>query len=238
MLAEDFVPWQDKLAVFITYDGERTTAHILFVDLKRNELIVDALTSNRPYPESDHRGFIIPVGSIVSVGPAPSGLQARRPTPPPDPCRIPQPLSGSRFAVLAGLFFTMIPGGVILLFLTADWPYGVQLASIIMYTAAVALYTFSSNKGQQPYLLSCPVVHNELSRLLKRHVGFLAALVLFLTAALQIRPHLSNWWITSSARDESPFVVMLFIFGGCLAVTQIISNRSLLERAHLQFDRH
>lgn len=63
MLAEDLVPWQDKLAVFITYDGERTTAHILFVDLKRNELIVDALTSNRPYPESDHRDSLFLSGA-------------------------------------------------------------------------------------------------------------------------------------------------------------------------------
>jgi hypothetical protein len=40
-----------------------------------------------------------------------------------------------------------VPGGGILLILVADRPFGIQFSSIVMYTAAVALYTFSRNRN-------------------------------------------------------------------------------------------
>jgi len=73
----------------------------------------------------------------------------------PDPC-LSQERSILRFAVLGLLFFTMF-GTVLLLVLLGDRPYGIQLSSIVGYTSAVALYTFSRNRNNmQPFLLSCP----------------------------------------------------------------------------------
>lgn len=150
-----------------------------------------------------------------------------------DPCRTRQPFSVFRFAVLTLLFLTVIPGTVIFLILLADRPCGIQLSSIVVYTAAVALYTFSRNRGgMQPFLLSCPVVRRQLPLLIRRHLGFLAALFILQTAALELRPRLPTYWITSS-RNPSPFVITLFGLCAFLAVAQILSNRSLLERAHL-----
>ena len=86
-----------------------------------------------------------------------------------DPCLTRQP-SILRFAVLAVLFLIAIPGGVIFLILLADRPYGIQFSSMVMDTAAVALYTFSRNRNDnQPSLLSCPVVHRQLPVLIRRH---------------------------------------------------------------------
>jgi hypothetical protein len=150
-----------------------------------------------------------------------------------DPCLNRQP-SIWRFAVLALLFLTVIPGGVILLILLADRSYGIQFSSTVMDTAAVALYTFSRNRNDnQPFLLSCPVVRRQLPRLIRRHLGFLAALFIVQTTALEIRPNLPAYWITPSSTDASPFALILGVLGACLAIIQVISNRSLLERAHL-----
>jgi hypothetical protein len=98
----------------------------------------------------------------------------------PDPC-LTQERSILRFVVLALLFLTMF-GTVVLLILLEDRPYGIQLSSIVGYTAAVALYTFSRNRNtMQPFLLSCPIVRRQLPLLIRRHLGFLAVLFIVQT---------------------------------------------------------
>ena len=149
-----------------------------------------------------------------------------------DPC-LTQPFSMLRFAVLTLLFLTMF-STAILLILLADRPYGIQLSSITGYTAAVTFYTFSRNRNDnQPFLLSCPVVRGQLPQLIRRHLGFLVALLLVQTTALRLRPHLPAYLITSKSTDVSPFALILGVLCGCLALVQVLSNRSLLERAHL-----
>jgi len=150
----------------------------------------------------------------------------------PDPC-LTQKGSISRFTVLTLLFFTML-GGVVPLILFANRPYGIQVSSVVIYTAAVALYTFSRNRNNmQPFLLSCPAVRRQIPTLIRRHVGFLAALFLVQTTALESRPNLPEHLITPRGTDPSLFAVILGVLCGCLALVQIFSNRSLLERAHL-----
>jgi hypothetical protein len=150
----------------------------------------------------------------------------------PDPC-LTQRKSIVRFGVLTLLFFTML-GGIGFLILFANRPYGIQVTSIVINTAAVALYTFSRNRNNmQPFLLSCPIVRHQIPLLIRRHVGFLAALFIVQTTALKLRPKLPEHLITPRGTDPSLFAVILGVLFGCLAVVQVLSNRSLLERAHL-----
>jgi hypothetical protein len=149
-----------------------------------------------------------------------------------DPC-LTQKGSILRFGVLTLLFFIMV-GGVGFLILVANRPYGIQVSSIVIDTAAVALYTFSRNRNDmQPFRLSCPVVRRQIPLLIRRHVGFLAALFIVQTTALELRPKLPEYLITPHGTAPSLFAVSLGILFGCLAVVQILSNRSLLERVHL-----
>ena len=122
---------------------------------------------------------------------------------------------------------------LIFIFAYADDPFGIQLASIIPYTAFVVLATFSAQHGQQPYFFECPFVRRTLPRLERRHAGFLGALVVFETLALQLRANLPQSWIVAG-KDGSPFGITLFISGTCFAVIQIWTNRSILERAHAE----
>jgi hypothetical protein len=149
-----------------------------------------------------------------------------------DPCLTRHYISFARFTVFALLFLTAV-GGWIFLALLEYRPYGIQLASMLIYTAAVALYTFSRNRnGAQPFLLSCPVVRRQLPRLIRRHLGFLAVLFIAQTIALNFRPDLPAYWVTPSGRDASPFALVLGVLCLCLAIVQTLTNRSLLERAH------
>lgn len=150
-----------------------------------------------------------------------------------DPCLTRDYISLPRLVVFALLFLTFI-GGAIFLALLEYRPYRIQFISMVMYTAAVVLYTFSRNRnGAQPFLLSCPVVRRELPRLIRRHLGFLAALFIAQTTAFKLRPNLPAHWVTPSSRDASPFALILGFFCLCLGVAQVLSNRSLLEGAHL-----
>ena len=124
-------------------------------------------------------------------------------------------------------------GTAILLILLEDRPYGIQLSSIVGYTAAVALYTFSRNRNNmQPFLLSCPVVRRQLPLLVRRYLGFLAALFVLQTTALKLRPNLPAH-LSSPSPSASLFAVILGGLCACLAIVHVLSNRSLLERAHL-----
>jgi hypothetical protein len=149
-----------------------------------------------------------------------------------DPC-LTQQGSILRHVVLTLLFFTML-GSIFSLILLANMPYGLQLTSIVIDTAAVALYTFSRNRNNmQPFLLSCPVVRGQFPRLIRRHLGFLAALLMVQTTALKLRPTLPASLTMPRDTDPSLFAVVLVVLCGSLAVVQVLGNRSLLERAHL-----
>ena len=150
-----------------------------------------------------------------------------------DPCLRRDYISFPRLVVFVLLFLTFI-GGAVFLALLEYRPYGIQFTSMVMYTAAVALYTFSRNRnGAQPFRLSCPVVRRQLPRLIRRHLGFLAALFIAQTTALKLRPNLPAHWVTpSSSRDASPFALTLGVLCLSLGVAQVLSNRSLLEDAH------
>jgi hypothetical protein len=68
-----------------------------------------------------------------------------------DPCRAESTFSVPLFLAFALLFVVMLGGGSILLFKLADTSYGIQLGSVVSYTAAVMLYGFAKNRnGIQP----------------------------------------------------------------------------------------
>jgi len=151
----------------------------------------------------------------------------------PDACAAPPSFSLPRFAFFTVVFLVMMLGGILLVALS-DSRFGIQFASIVTYTAAVILYTFSSNRGMQRYLFGCPYVRRKLPLLALLHVGFLAALFLMETGALDIRLRLPDYWLEASGRSKSPFTVVLAVLCVALFLTQILTNRSLLSRAHIQ----
>ena len=151
-----------------------------------------------------------------------------------DPCRG-DTASPERFFAFTLLFVVAFGGGGTLFMMLGDTPYGIQLASVVAYTALVMIYAFAKNRGDNPpYLFTCPVVVSQYPRLLKRHAGYVAVLVALETVALKIKPHLSQWWLTSSGRNMTPFVVAVMVPCGALVVMEIMTTRGVLDRAHRQ----
>jgi len=148
-----------------------------------------------------------------------------------DPCSQPYHLWGSRAAVLTTCFLTMIFGSVAILL--QEHSFRIQAASVVGETAAVILYTFSKNRGNNPpYLYSCPIVQSQFPTLIRRHLAFLLGIVVLETVGLGLRHNLSNWWLTASGRNETPFDTVLAVLLGVVAVVEIVTNRSRLKLAH------
>ena len=156
-----------------------------------------------------------------------------------DPCLEPSSFSPERFALFLPIFLTMIFGTAALLISFIDYPYGIQTAAAVCYTSAIVLYTFSANRGLPRYLFSCPIVRAQLPRLAIRYLAFLAVLLGLVTVAFEIRPHLPESWLVAGEGRKSiqPFTTVLFVLSGLLALIQILTNRSLLERAHSDRDK-
>jgi hypothetical protein len=114
----------------------------------------------------------------------------------------------------------------------ADLPYGIQLGSLIPYTAFVALGTFSAQRGMQPYFFECLIVQQIMPRLLRRHFNFLIAVIFLETIALHLTRYMPTSWLRNTGKDGSPFSIALCVTCLCFASIQVFTNRTLLERAH------
>ena len=223
------------VAVLTLDDGERLTADILRLN-DDNELVVDVVSSNRSYDGKARRGRSIPVNRVVSVEIRP---RAEQPWPYSDPCRVVSSSFG-RVAFLSALFLGMTVGGLPLFLFLTKRPYGLQAASAIVYTMFAVFFTFartgsgpSGRKDVPPYRFTCPAVQPQLSRLLRRHLGFLIALFTLETLALAVRPNLPEWWSTNAKGPPFEIALVFLCFG--LAWTQVVTNRRLLDRAHREF---
>jgi hypothetical protein len=211
----DLPQWLDKIdvntvAVFTLDDGERITADVREFNDYRDKLIVEMVSSNRPYPGGDQRRRDIPVGRVVSCEPV---SRAERPWPASDPCRS-WSFSLTRFVLMATLFLGLTVGGVVLFVVLADRPYGIQEASAIPYTLFAMFFTFAATRGVRPYRFTCPAVWTQVPSLLWRHLGFLVVLIALQTAALAARPNLPDWWNTASGHgryDGTPFLLAFMI---------------------------
>jgi hypothetical protein len=148
-------------------------------------------------------------------------------------CRDHEPSTLDRPALFLPLILIMF-ASFAFLFALADLPYGVQIGSLVPYTALVVLGTFSAQRGQQPYFFECSVVRQTMPRLVRRHGGFLVAVVVLETIAFHLARYLPASWLIAKGKNVSPFAITLCVLCLCLAFVQVLSNRSLLERAHLK----
>jgi len=117
------------------------------------------------------------------------------------------------------------------LFLMSYFPYGLQLGTLIPYTAFVALCTFSAQRGMQPYFFECSIVQQTMPRLVRRHFSFLFAIIFLETIALRLTRYMPVSWLRAG-KDGSPFGITLCLICICIASAQVWTNRTLLERAH------
>jgi hypothetical protein len=152
---------------------------------------------------------------------------------PPCICRDHERATFDRPALFIPVILIMF-ASVLPVFAFADVHFGVQLASVIPYTAFVFLATFSAQRGQQPYFFECSIVDGLLSRLGRRHIGFLAVVLFLETTGFYLTRFMPLSWLVAKGRNGSPFSITLVILCMSIAFVQVLTNRSILEQAHLQ----
>lgn len=67
-----------------------------------------------------------------------------------------------------------------------------------------------------------------------RQIGFLLAILVLETAGFYLTKLMPYSWLVARGRDGSAFGITLCIFCMCIALVQILRNRSLLKKAHLE----
>lgn len=242
MPGSELPQWLDKadagtIGVLTLDDGERMTAQVVRFDDERDELVVAVVSPKCSHGNGDRDGQAIPISRIVSFQPQ---ARAAHPWPYSDPCRS-RSFSWGRFLLMAALFLSLIVGGGALgFFLGVKSPYAFLAASAIVYTIFVVFFTFArtgtrTGKDMPPYMFTCPAVQPQLSRLLRRHLGFLIALFALQTAALATHPNWPDWWNIEDRRGTTPFDLALLLVCFGLGFAQVFTNRSLLDRAHREF---
>lgn len=239
-----FAPqWLDRaevgtVGILVLESGERITAEGVGLNEDRDRLSVNVISSdilprNR---RRDHRA--IPLHRIVSFDPQPHLMEQ---WPFSDPCRK-RTFSTRRLVLMTTIFLCMVVGSVPLFLLLSGRAYGLQEASIIIYTLFEVFFTFARTGSRggpdlPPFKFTCPAVEPQIPRLLWRHLGFLFALFALQTAMLAARTRLPEWWNMQDRKGATPFdaILLLLCFG--LAWAEVRNNRSLLERAHREFKR-
>lgn len=239
-----FAPeWLDKanvctLGVLILANGERITAQVVGLNEDGDRLSVQVI----PSEGFTRKGFrtrrshrYIPLHSIASFESQPHLMEQ---WPFSDPCR--QRSSGPRLLLMSAIFLCMTVGSMLLLVLLRGTPYGLQVTSLVFYTLFVVFFTFattgSRGGGNVPgYKFTCPAVEPQIPRLLLRHLICLVALFVLETAAMEVHPYLPDWWSIQDKKGSTPFEIALLFLGIGLAMAQILTNKSLLNRAHRQF---
>jgi len=239
-----FAPeWLDKagvgtLGVLTLANGERITAQIVGLNEEGNRLSVQVIPSEgftrKGLPtHRSHR--YIPFPRIASFEPRPHLMEQ---WPFSDPCR--HKSSGPRLLLMSAIFLCMTVGTMFLAVLLRGTTYGPQVASLVSYTFLVLFFTFattgSRGGGNVPgYKFTCPAVEPQIPCLLWRHLICLVALFVLETAALEVHPQLPDWWNIQDKKGSTPFEIALFLLGIGLAMAQILTNKSLLNRAHREF---
>ena len=239
-----FAPdWLDKadagtLGILTLANGERIAAQVVGLNEAADRLSVQVISSDgftrKGLPK--HRSHrYIPFQRIASFEPRPDLMEQ---WPFSDPCR--HKSSGPRLLLMSAIFLCMTIGSMLLLVLLRGTLYGLQVTSLVFYTLFVLFFTFattgSRGGGNVPgYKFTCPAVEPQIPRLLWRHLICLVALFVLETTAPAVHSHLPDWWNIPDKKESTPFEIALLLLGIGLAIAQILTNKSLLNRAHREF---
>jgi hypothetical protein len=239
-----FAPeWLDKadegtLGVLTLANGERITAQIVGLNEEGDRLSVQVIPSEgftRKGLRTRRSHRYIPLHRIASFEPRPNLMEQ---WPFSDPCR--HKSSGPRLLLMSAIFLCMTVGSMLLFVLLRGTTFGLRVALPVSYTLFVLFFTFattgSRGGGNVPgYKFTCPAVESQILRLLWRHLICLVALFVLETAAPAVHPHLPDWWNIQDKKGSTPFEIAVLILGIGLSITHILTNKSLLNRAHREF---
>lgn len=149
-----------------------------------------------------------------------------------------QSVRGARYALRVVITFALVilflVGTILLYIVVGDKPFGVQVATALVYTCVVSAYTFLHTNLGPGYKLKDPSVRQALPRLLVMHAAFVVLLVSFQSAMFAAKPHLPPSWLGESGpKHESIYELVLLVTCVLIGALQIVWSRRTLHRSFL-----
>lgn len=130
-------------------------------------------------------------------------------------------------AYLVGAF-----GGLCIFIVFEERPFGVQIASVIMYTYFAFWFVFFPTRGLlEQYSLHDKTVQRRIPLLLAIHSAFLILMFVGETIWFSRKPHLPSYWFTEHGKRGQPLYV-LAVMGSVTVIffTQVLISRRILSR--------
>ena len=131
-------------------------------------------------------------------------------------------------AYVAGAF-----GGLCIFIVLGERPFGVQIATAIMYTYFAFWYVFFPTRGLlEQFNLRNKNVQRRIPLLLAIHSAFLISIFLGETIWFSMKPHLPGYWFTEYGKRGGPLYVSVVI--GSVTVVffvQVLISRRILSRS-------
>jgi hypothetical protein len=128
-------------------------------------------------------------------------------------------------ALLVGL------AALLLFVLLGERPFGIQIATAIIYTAAVFLFVFLRSRLGRGYSLRERTVQQRLPRLLAIHGAFLVLILVIQTAEFALRPHLPGNWFKKASKGVTWFEYVALWIYVLTGMTQVLISRRILSRS-------
>ena len=142
--------------------------------------------------------------------------------------------SGVSVAKQLGTWLGLVSGAMALCWLAiliADKPFGLQITTLVGYTTLVFFQVFCDSRAFKGYSLRLTTVRKKIPVLLVIHAVFLLFVLVALTAALSVRPHLSSSWFVTKKKRDNWFDVLLMVIGVTICMSQTLISRKILSRS-------
>jgi hypothetical protein len=123
-------------------------------------------------------------------------------------------------------------GGLCIFIVFGERPFGMQVATTIIYTYFAFWYVFFPTRGLlEQYSLHDKTVQRRIPLLLAIHCAFLILIVLGETIWFSMKPHLPSYWFDEHGKRGGPLYVFVVI--GSVTViflTEVLISRRILSR--------
>ena len=145
--------------------------------------------------------------------------------------KAPQVSRAMTLGILAAYMVGAFGGLCIFIFL-GERPFGVQIATAIVYTYFAFWYVFFPTRGLlEQYSLRNKTVQQRIPLLLAIHCAFLILVFLGETIWFSMKPHLPSYWFTEHGKRGGPLYVSVVIGSVTAAFfTQVLVSRRILSR--------
>jgi hypothetical protein len=124
-------------------------------------------------------------------------------------------------------------GGVGIFIVLGERPFGIQIATAIIYTYFAFWYVFFPTRGLlEQYSLRNKAVQQRIPLLLVIHCAFLISVCLGETIWFSVKPHLPSYWFAEHGKRGAPLVVIgsvTVVFFAQVLISRRILSRSLRE---------